>query len=165
MACLLSACWLSEKPLLTAKTASGVDFTGTYRALGEEERSDLVISTRGKHAYEVRQGEEKISTRYLKLRGDWYLAQYKGKDEEERDDEVVYLYQPMRAVSGRLYMYSADCDDTPGEFRGMKREKGACSFTSLDGLKAAALAFIGRIEKGEIADDPQVWVKVSVTRH
>ncbi|WP_336977589.1 hypothetical protein [Altererythrobacter fulvus] len=167
LACLLSACWLSDRPLLTDDNSSAVDFTGTYRGLDEEARSDLVIAATGSRAYEVRQGGEHIAVRYLKLKGDWYLAQYEGKDEDAgdgEDAEVVYLYQPLRAAGGRLYMYSADCDDTPGDFAGMKRESGACSFSSPEGLADAALAFIGRVERGEISGDPAIWVKVSVTR-
>ncbi len=176
LACFLSACWLSDRPLLTADNSSAVDFTGTYRGLDEEDRSDLVIAATGSRAYEVRQGGEHIAVRYLKLKGDWYLAQYEGKDEDAGEGEagdgedieaaeVVYLYQPLRAAGGRLYMYSADCDDTPGDFAGMKRETGACSFSSPEGLADAALAFIARVERGEISGDPAIWVKVSVTRH
>lgn len=169
--CLLSACWLSDKPLLTAKTASEVDFTGTYRGVGEEDRSDLVIASRGKRAYELHQGQDKVATRYLRLKDEWYLAQYEGRDEDADADadqgkgEVVYLYQPLRAVGGRLYLYSADCDDTPGDYRGMERKSGACTFTSLDGLIAAARAYVARVEKGEVSGQPAVWTKVSVSRH
>ncbi len=167
--CLLSACWLSEKPLLTAKTSSEVDFTGTYRGVGEEDRSDLVIASRGKRAYEMRQGKDRVATRYLRLKDEWYLAQYEGKDEDadtgQSEGDVVYLYQPLRVAGRRLYMYSPECDDTPGDHKGMERKSGACTFTSLDGLTAAARAYVARVEKGEVSGQPAVWTKVSVSRH
>lgn len=171
--CLLSACWLSEKPLLTEKTASEVDFAGTYRGVDSEDRSDLVIAARGARAYEIHQGRDKVATRYLRLKDEWYLAQYEGKDEDASEageaagepEEVVYLYQPLRAVGGRLYLYSADCDDTPGDFEGMERNSSACTFTSLDGLISAARAYVARVEKGEVSGQPAVWTKVSVSRH
>ncbi len=162
--CLLSACWLSEKPLLTAQTSSEVDFTGTYRVRDEQDRSDLVIRSKGEGAYELHQGKDKVPTRYLRLKDDWYLAQYDGRDEDDETGEVVYLYQPLRVAGRRLYIYSASCDDTPGDFAGMERSSSVCTFTSLEGLKAVALAYVARVEKGEVSDEPTVWSRISVSR-
>ena len=167
--CLLSACWLSEKPLLTARNSTEVDFAGTYRSVGEEDEGNLVIAPAGHRAYRMEAGAEQLATHYLRLGKDWYLAQYEGRDEEAgtEDDgapEVLYFYQPMRVAGGRLYIYSPECERMAGEYPGMERASGVCSFHTLEGLRAAALTYIDAVEKGEIADRPAIWARLSVTR-
>lgn len=167
--CLLSACWLSEKPLLTAKNASEVDFVGTYRSVGEGSSDELVIAPARHRAYRVGDREEQVTGHYLRLGKEWYLAQYEGKDEppgneDGRAKEAVYLYQAVREAGGRLYFYSPDCARTEGEYQGMERSSGVCTFRKLDGLRAAMLAYVEGIEKGEIADEPSISTRISVSR-
>ncbi|MCB5424349.1 hypothetical protein H0274_03685 [Altererythrobacter sp. CC-YST694] len=168
--CLLSACWLSEEPLLTAKNASEVDFAGTYRSVDDEGSSDeLVIAQAPDRAYRVGDGEEQLTAHYLRLGKEWYLAQYEGKDEpadieERRAQEAVYLFQAVREAGGRLYFYSPDCDRTDGDYPGMERSSGVCTFRNLEGIRAAVLAYIERIETGEIAEEPAIWARISVSR-
>jgi hypothetical protein len=96
--------------------------------------------------------------RFLALKGDWYLMQADGQSDKAGVSDF-YLYQVLKVVNGDLNFYSSDCEDLKGKFEGMKREEGmapSCDFTRLDGLKSAALAYIARIEKGQLAGDPKI---------
>lgn len=160
--CLLSACWLSEKPLLTDRTASEVGFVGKYHADGES-TVDLAIVPAGAAAYAMANEEgERIPVRFLALKGDWYLMQMDSGNAEKGTD-TFYLYQVLKVVNGDLHFYSSDCEDLAGKFKGMKRDHvtvPSCTFSRLDGLKSAALAYVARIEEGDLAEEPHILARV-----
>lgn len=161
MACLLSACWISDNPLITDKNASSIEFAGRYRAI-DEDRNVLAIRPSGARAYVLEDGEETVPARFLKLRSNWYLVQYQGKDTEFDSGEAFYVYQTMRFSEGKLFIHAPDCADVEGPFAGLKRGKDSeiCNFSKLKGLKAIALAYIDKIEKGGIAGDSAIWERV-----
>lgn len=164
LACLLSACWASEKPLLTDKTASAVNFVGKYHGEGDEGPLDLDLIATGSTSYAMVNKGERLPVRFLALRGNWYLMQAEaGKD--ERGGATGYLYHPVRLTDGDLQLYSPDCADVPGKFNGLKRDSPdtiapACNFSKLNGLKAMALAYAAKVEKGEVENDPNVLKRV-----
>lgn len=154
---LLGGCWVSEEPLLNSSNASVIDFEGTYRGIGDDDRPQISIRAAGDGSYILHDGEDAISAYFQALKSGWYLAQYEGQDTELGTDERFYIYQPMQVKDGRLHMYAPDCSATPGEYEGLERSGPTCDFTGLDALKSAALAYIGLIEKGEIEQGPNVF--------
>jgi hypothetical protein len=163
LASLLSACWLSEKPLIADDKASQVDFAARYRGEGDDGPMDMTIVAEGGSAYSlVNEKGERLPVRFLSLKGDWYLMQAQGNEDEKSADNF-YLYQALKVADDSLTFYSSDCEETPGKFKGMKRDTKtiqSCGFTRLDGLRAAALAYIARVEKGEITGDPKALHRI-----
>jgi hypothetical protein len=165
LACLLSACWLSEKPLITDGSASEVGFVGKYHADGDGDSgpTDIAIVADGPASYAIAsEKDERLPVRFLALKGAWYLMQADSDSDEEGAD-TFYLYQVLKVVNGDLHFYSSDCEDLTGKFKGMKRDKAtvpSCTFSRLDGLKSAALAYVARIERGELAEEPHILARL-----
>ena len=154
LAWLLSACWVSERPLLTDETSTVISFAGDYRSAGDgATRLEIVAS--GGNSYLTTDGKDPIPTRFLALRGSWYLMQYQASDDSEK--EQVFLYNLLDASDGELRIHGVECEDTKGEFEGMTRDDGACRFSALAGLKAAALAQIAGLESGSLTAEPSVF--------
>jgi len=166
LACLLSACWTSEKPLVTGKAASAAAVAGFYRGeRGEDEGPlELEIVATGPTSYAmVSDKDERIPVRFLALKGDWYLMQFEAGSDEE-GGKGGYMYEPVKLVGGDLNFYAPDCGDVPGKFKGLTRDDKmipTCTFTRLDGLKAMALAYVAKVERGEIAAEPNVLKRIS----
>lgn len=158
LACMLSACWISDKPLITQKNASVIPFAGRYHAT-DEDRGALVIRAQGAKAYVLEDRDSAIPTRFLRLRDDWYLVQYEGDDSEFDSGEVFYIYQIIRFAHGQLSIYAPECAEIGGSYSGMKRGEDSeiCNFSKLKGLTTIAAAYIGKLESGEISHDPAIW--------
>lgn len=159
LACLLSACWMSEKPLVTDRNAAAISAVGTYRGENDGDTIDLIIGPGGT-TYGMTDGKDRVPTRFLALGRDWYLMQWRGESDGEKGKDMFYLYQPARLVAGEFHIYDADCETTEGAFKGMTRDGRTCEFTRADGLKDAALAHVARIEQGDLPGDFQVFKKV-----
>lgn len=177
LACLLTACWMSAKPLLTEKTASTIGFAGTYRGdRGDDGPLDLTFVSVGGTAYAMtNETGERIPVRFLPLRGDWYLMQYEGHSDEE-GGSAFYIYMAIRHTDGDLHLFSSNCEDVSGKFKGLTRETAfagatdeagndnsltSCNFSRLSGLKSAALAYVARIENGDLSsEEPEILERV-----
>jgi len=165
LACLLSACWASDQPLVTDKDASEAAVVGSYHGDkgGDSEPLDLDIVATGTASYAMTNDkDERIPVRFMALKGDWYLMQFEAGSDEE-GGKGGYLYEPVKLVGGDLHFYAPDCADVPGKFKGLTREEEivpTCKFTRLDGLKAMALAYVAKVERGKVETDPNVLKRV-----
>lgn len=172
LACALSACWMSAKPLITDREAAEVGFAGAYRGEGDDGPVDAIfVSTGGTH-YEMTNGkQDRLAVRFMLLQRDWYLMQVESHSDEEGTDNF-YLYQLVTPVNDDLQVYAPDCGDVPGKFNGLKRENTlgevaegdtaplTCNFSTLNGLKELATVAIAKIEKGELDEEPAILKRV-----
>lgn len=172
LACVLSACWMSAKPLITDKEAVEVGFTGAYRGEGDDGPVDAIFASTGGTHYEMTNGKtDHLPVRFMLLQPDWYLMQVESHSDEEGTDNF-YLYQLVKPVDGDLHVYAPDCEDVPGKFKGLKRENTlgeeadansaptTCNFSNLDGLKDLASVAIAQIEKGKLDEEPAILKRV-----
>lgn len=172
LACVLSACWMSAKPLITDREAVEVGFTGAYRGEGDDGPVDAIFASTGGTHYEMTNGkQDRLPVRFMLLEQDWYLMQVESHGDEEGTDDF-YLYQLVLPVDGDLTVYAPDCGDVPGKFNGLTRENTlgevaegdaaptTCNFSNLEGLKDLAAVAIAKIEKGELDEEPAILKRV-----
>ena len=158
---LLSACWMSDKELITEKSGAAVGFAGAYRETDAEhpDNLDLRIAPAGGTAYVMTNDkQDQVPVRFLDLGRDWYLMQYEGRSDEEGAGPY-YIYLTLKRVGSDLHLFSSECKELTGKFKGMKREDGAvqaCNFSRLDGLKSAAQSYIAQMERGAAVNEPKI---------
>jgi len=158
---LLSACWVSQFPLVDSTNSTEVGFAGTYRN-GDNE--PLFIIANGDGSYTMGDNHEQMRTLFLDYGHDWYIAQY-----EVRDDDVtatleqkatVYVYQLVNVAPGQVTLYEPVCDEDLRGIPGLDVSKEGCELETFDALREVARNAVGRIEDGDTDMESGVFTRV-----
>ncbi len=174
---LLSACWMSDEPLIGAEHASTVDFSGPYKPKKEDVVIEVTHNPDGSYSLIDNKGEG-FTAFFVDISNGWYLVQQDfaklakggkvkdatGDDVEvsEKEGDAPYLYNLMKLSGGDLLFYLPECNEAiqavPGVELDMQGDKfaAACRFSSIEALRAAAPKFIAQVEAGKFTDEPGV---------
>jgi hypothetical protein len=174
---LLSACWMSDEPLIGTEHASTVDFAGPYEPKKEDVVIEVTRNPEGSYSLIDNKGEG-FTAFFLDVGDGWYVVEQDfaklsrdGKVKDVTGGEVKlsaeegegpYLYNMMQRKGDDLLFYLPPCDDVtqavPGVALDMEFEKftATCKFSSVETLRAAAPEFIASVEAGKITDEPGI---------
>lgn len=172
----LSACWVSNEPLIGTATASHVDFASTYKPEGYEVVVRSVHKEDG--SYELTDGKDGFTGFYRRIAPDWYLVQLDFQDfardieqgggaggsfkVEVPEGEGPWFYNLVHLDGQGLEFYRVACDDKARAIDGVSAEKAfdekldACVFASLEQVEAAAMAAKQTIESGAFVGEKRV---------
>ncbi|MEX0644229.1 MAG: hypothetical protein WD076_02905 [Parvularculaceae bacterium] len=152
----LSACLISETPLLGAKNGRATPFAaGDYLACQvEAEQSEpdckgtaVSFDDTGLYSFKVDEEEEATLIRFRKVGRAGWLAQFGGGEE---DDGFFYFVARVKGDGFTLTMIT--CEDIPKSIRDKYAARGemevddtasVCTATSLRAVMASAKAFLG----------------------
>ena len=156
--CLVSACWVSQQPLLGDANAARIGFAGSYIDAGQAGQSVLTIAETGDGRYEMYDEDERFPARFLALGDDWYVVEYEVRDDEPGSEKAFYLFQPIRVNGGDLHFYTPECGEDAAPIEGLIREEETCAISSLAALDAVARIFVQHVESGAFSGPANIYV-------
>jgi len=169
MAAALSACWLSDEPLIGADDRAAPAVEGKYLSNAEKQVT-VTVTRQDDGRYRFDDGKEPIMLAFLALDGDWYLAEFEmrkdpedvvgGEAAEPDGKEAFYLFQPMQIIDGDLHFHMPECDEAFADIEGLKADNKICEVETVGALRELSKRFLARLAAGEVTEEANVLKRI-----